>query len=182
MQAIFRFIGTLCIVCQPACRQASRCWLLAGAKRAWECRLDTALVGGPWAMLRAPGPGPAAYSAREPFAAGAPATCFGCASRALTIRDVAEVCNKCAARRQAAPVCVRGVGVCPPRACQMVSCSQFQYKGVWARVQMPACARQGRCPGSRRVRGRRVRGAAGARGARPPLRRAPSASAGWQLR
>ena len=61
----------------------------------WQCRLEVALAGGPWAMLRAPGPGPAAYDVRGRFAADAPRANFGSASRALTLRDVASACHKC---------------------------------------------------------------------------------------
>lgn len=46
-------------------------------------------------MLRAPGPGPAAYDVRGRFAADAPRADFGSASRALTLRDVASACHKC---------------------------------------------------------------------------------------
>lgn len=60
-----------------------------------KCRLEVALSGGPWAMLRAPGPGPAAYDVRGRFAADAPRANFGVASRALTLRDVASACHKC---------------------------------------------------------------------------------------
>ena len=60
----------------------------------WQCRLEVALSGGPWAMLRAPGPGPAAYDVRGRFAADAPRADFGSASRALTLRDVASACHK----------------------------------------------------------------------------------------
>ena len=46
-------------------------------------------------MLRAPGPGPAAYDVQGRFAANAPRADFGSASRALTLRDVASACHKC---------------------------------------------------------------------------------------
>ena len=65
-----------------------------GANVKWQCRLEVALAGGPWAMLRAPGPGPAAYDVRGRFAADAPRADFGLASRALTLRDVASACHK----------------------------------------------------------------------------------------
>lgn len=68
--------------------------LHAGAPPGWECRLETALAGGPWAMLRSPGPGPAAYHTREQFAACAPRAIFGNASRALTLNRVASACHK----------------------------------------------------------------------------------------
>ena len=76
-------------------RPAIFCLVLGpGADMKWQCRLEVALSGGPWAMLRAPGPGPAAYDVRGRFAADAPRADFGSASRALTLRDVASACHK----------------------------------------------------------------------------------------
>ena len=67
----------------------------SGAAEKWQCRLEVALSGGPWAMLRAPEPGPAAYDVRGRFGADAPRADFGSASRALTLREVASACHKC---------------------------------------------------------------------------------------
>ena len=81
----------------PRTQSAMRCLAWdPGTGVKWQCRLEMALSGGPWVMLRAGGPGPAAYDVRGRFAAGAPHADFGLASRALTLQDVASACHKCA--------------------------------------------------------------------------------------
>ncbi|KAK9840970.1 hypothetical protein WJX81_003432 [Elliptochloris bilobata] len=98
--------------------------------RGWQCRLEVALAWGPWAMLRAPGPGPAAYDVRERFAEGALGAKFGSASRALTLQDVASACHKvgipgpgayhaaesAVIQAPSAPAYPFGLRACPPQA------------------------------------------------------------------